>query len=157
MKKILYIITILFSFIIGFLTDQSRQGKKRFLLEEKNNKTESIIKLLDLWIQQKQRNKLMSVFFERNHFHRIAVYGMNDLGKRVVDELRETSTTVVYAIDKRAGRIDEDLRVVHPEEELDTVDAIVVTPVFYFEEIERQLMSKTSCPILSLEDVINNL
>ena len=43
-----------------------------------------------------------------------------------------------------------------PEEVLKDVDAIIVTPIFYFEEIKRKLSAKVRCPIISLEDIINN-
>ena len=40
-----------------------------------------------------------------------------------------------YAIDKNADGIYSDVEIVTPQEELKEVDAIVVTPVFYFDEI----------------------
>ena len=41
------------------------------------------------------------------------------------------------------------------EENLPEVDAIVVTPVYYFGEIQGSLSGKTEVPIISIEDIIN--
>ena len=37
------------------------------------------------------------------------------------------------------------------------VDAIVVTPVSYFDSIEKVLKARVSCPILSLADILCEL
>ena len=39
-------------------------------------------------------------------------------------------------------------------EKLEKVDAIVVTAIAYFDDINDNLSSKTDCPIISLEDII---
>ena len=43
------------------------------------------------------------------------------------------------------------------EEVLPKVDAIIVTPVYFFDEIKDMLQKKTVCRIISLEDVIYKL
>ena len=40
------------------------------------------------------------------------------------------------------------------EDELPTVDAVVVTAVFYFDQIASELQEKVECPIVSVEDVL---
>ena len=40
------------------------------------------------------------------------------------------------------------------DDNLEDVDAIVVTAITFFDEIEEQLQSKVSCPIISLEDIL---
>lgn len=156
-KKAILIITALVSFITGYLIDQKKLGERVFLLTEKDNKNMTNIRIYDSWIQKKQENKSLSLFFERNGFMKVAVYGMSQLGERVTAELRESGISVEYAIDKNAKRISTDIAVVTPDDDLKEVDAVVVTPVFYFDEIESELKSKIRCPIISLEDVIDNI
>lgn len=43
---------------------------------------------------------------------------------------------------------------VTPDCYLDTVDAIVVTSITFFEEIEEMLKEKVDCPIISLDDIL---
>ena len=37
---------------------------------------------------------------------------------------------------------------------LETVDAVVVTAITFFDEIEERLSEKVDCPIISLEDIL---
>lgn len=157
MKKIVYTITFIISFILGILVDQKKQGEKILALSEKNDRNILYIKMYDLWIEQKQKNKSLASFFEKKGFRRIAVYGLNGLGKRMIDELQKTGIKVEYVIDKNADKICTDIEVFSPDSELKEADAIVVAQVYYFDEIEDLLQSKVKCPIISLEDVINNL
>ena len=46
------------------------------------------------------------------------------------------------------------LKVVSPENQLETVDVIVVTKFIEYKKIVEELRKKTSCQIVSLEDVI---
>ena len=59
-----------------------------------------------------------------------------------------------YGIDKNADNIYMDVNIVTMEDELKPVDAIVVTPIFFFDDIEEELSQKIDCPIISLEDVL---
>ena len=43
---------------------------------------------------------------------------------------------------------------VTPDEELANVDAVIVTPITFFSEIEDMLSLKMDCPILSIEDIL---
>ena len=37
---------------------------------------------------------------------------------------------------------------------MDSVDAVIVTSIYYLEDIEDELKGKFKCPILSLGDII---
>ena len=75
-------------------------------------------------------------------------------GETLLEELRETQIQVVYGIDKNAENIYSDISILSLEDTLDDVDAIVVTAVTFFDEIEDELHKKVNCPILSLEDIL---
>ena len=47
-----------------------------------------------------------------------------------------------------------DVDIVSMDDNLETVDAVVVTAITFFDEIEEQLSAKMDCPILSLEDIL---
>lgn len=94
-----------------------------------------------------------SLYEHRVESIKIAIYGMGDIGKNLLADLRDSSVKVDYAIDKVVTNT-EDIRVVSPEEKLEKVDAIVVTAIAYFDDINDNLSSKTDCPIISLEDII---
>ena len=77
---------------------------------------------------------------------------MSYAGETLVNELIGSNIQVEYGIDKNA--IYTSVDVVSPEDELKEVDAVIVTAVTFFEEVEALLADKMSCPIISLEDIL---
>lgn len=113
-----------------------------------------IMQMFNQWLIDKQEGKSLAVFFEDSGFKSIAVYGMSYLGERLVDELKGSEIEVKYAIDKNAENIDADIEVKPPSDDLPEVDAVVVTAVYFFDEIESELAGLVDCPVISLEDVL---
>ena len=140
--------------ISALIKENHNEKEKCSVLEERAAKNAAVIKTFDLWMQWKQKNKSVSTFCERNCFQEVAIYGMHYLGERLLDELEGTSVSVKYAIDKNIGNRSVSVKVVTPDEDLEKVDAIIVTAFFFFDEIEQDLESKIECPIVSIEDVV---
>lgn len=110
--------------------------------------------VLNEWLMLKQEGKSLVDYFERNQYKTIAIYGMKELGERLLDELKKSDVKVVYAIDKNADAIYADIDIVTPDNDLPKVDVIVVTAIHYFNEIEELLAEKVDYPIISIEDVV---
>lgn len=110
--------------------------------------------MMDQWVLVKQDGKNLAEYFEKNHYKRIAIYGMSYAGKTLVNELKDTSIIVAYGIDKNVDSDYTDVDIVSIDDELEEVDAIVVTAITFFDEIEEMLSGKIDCPILSLEDIL---
>lgn len=110
--------------------------------------------MMNQWVNVKQEGKNLSSYFEENGYKKIAIYGMSYAGQTLLKELEGSGIQVVYGIDKNAETLYADIDVMTIEDDLDEVDAVVVTAVTFFNEIEDQLCSKLDCPILSLEDIL---
>lgn len=110
--------------------------------------------MMNQWVKVKQEGKNLSSYFEKNGYKKIAVYGMNYVGETLLSELKETGIEVAYAIDRKADTIYADVDVYTPEDSLEQVDAVVVTAITFFDEIEEKLSEKLDCPIISLEDIL---
>lgn len=110
--------------------------------------------MMNQWVKVKQEGKNLALFFEKNGYKRIAVYGMSYAGETLIDELRDSGITVAYGIDKKADSLYADVDIVSMDDDLEKVDAIVVTAITFFDEIEQQLSEKMNCPIISLEDIV---
>lgn len=110
--------------------------------------------LMNQWVKVKQEGKNLSSYFEKNGYCKIAVYGMSYAGETLIDELKDTGVEVVYGIDKRSDSLYADVDIVSIDDSLDDVDAVVVTAITFFDEIEDKLSEKLDCPIISLEDVL---
>lgn len=117
----------------------------------------SLFLMMNQWVKVKQEGKNLSIYFDKNNYKKIAVYGMSYAGETLVEELKETNIEIAYAIDKNANSIFSDINVITMEDNLEAVDAIVVTAITAFDEIEEQLQSKVDCPIISLEDILYEL
>lgn len=110
--------------------------------------------MMNQWVKVKQEGKNLAEYFEKNGYKKIAVYGMSFAGETLVDELKDTGIEAAYGIDQKAGQIYADVEVLSVEDDLDEVDAVVVTAITFFDEIEEKLSEKMGCPILSLEDIL---
>lgn len=129
-------------------------GPKIQKWEQLSNKHLALFRMMNQWVKVKQEGKNLSSYLEKNGYKEIAVYGMSYAGETLLDELRGTSVHVAYAIDQKADTIYANTAVVSMDNNLEPVDAIVVTAITFFDEIEEKLAQKVSCPILSLEDIL---
>lgn len=121
------------------------------------NKHLAIMKLYDQWIQTKQEGKTIIDYFHDNDIKSLAIYGMSFVGQRLYEELKESDIEVSYAIDKNAASIYADIDILDPNDVLPQTDAIVVTAVYFYNEIEEMLEGKTDARILSFEDILYEL
>lgn len=118
-------------------------------------KNRGMYALMNHWVNIKQEGKNLEEYFLRNHYIRIAVYGMGDIGQRLVKELKNSEIEIVYGIDKNSGNIYSDIELVTVEEGFKDVDAIVVTVIKEFDVICDTLKEKINCPILAIADILN--
>lgn len=91
---------------------------------------------------------------KQNGFTSVAVYGMGPIGRFVVKELLRNGIAVTYAVDQNAELIYADVPVYNTEGILPQVDVMVVTAVYYYEQIKNTLKNKVKCPVVSLYDFL---
>ena len=111
--------------------------------------------IFNKWMKLKHEGKSLQKYFDDNRIKTVAVYGLGALGTRLYEDLSKLDVQVAYAIDRNAANIQIDgLKIVTLEEELEKVDAIIVTPIQFFYEIEADLEKKSKADIISLEDIV---
>ncbi|MCI9209292.1 MAG: hypothetical protein HFI83_01145 [Eubacterium sp.] len=110
--------------------------------------------MMNQWVKVKQEGKHLASYFEKKGYKTIAVYGMSFAGETLVNELKGSGIQILYGIDQRGGSVYTDINIVTKEDTLAAVDAVVVTAISFFEEIEEELCRKVDCPILSLGDIL---
>lgn len=125
--------------------------------KENKEKYYELFTLMSRWVLVKQQGKSFAAYFEKHGYRKIAIYGMSQVGQALLKELEMSAVEVAYAIDQNADWLFADCRLVKISDRLEEVDAIVITPVYYYETIKNDLRQKISCPILSIRDVINEL
>ena len=148
------------SFAIGTITGLTTSNiKLNKIIEKKQTEKEKfkiMYQMMEKWLRLKLEGKNIEDYFKAYGYKHIAIYGMGDVGKNLLNELNNSSIVIDYAIDKAVDSI-ENLKVINPEDELEKVDAIVVTAIAYFDDINEEMSLKVKCPIISLEDIIYEL
>lgn len=114
----------------------------------------SLFLMMNQWVKVKQEGRSLALYLEQKGYRKIAVYGMSYAGETFIDELKGTNVQVLYGIDQKADRIYADVKIVTMDDDLEEVDAVVVTAITFFDEIEENLSAKMDCPVLSLEDIL---
>lgn len=123
-------------------------------MEETLKKVHVLYCAFDRWLQIHQEGTTLVEYFTKHNYKTVAIYGMKELGERLIDELRDSDIKVCYTIDKNADQIYSNVDIVTPDDDLEPVDVIVVTAIYYFNEIENMLSEKVDYPIVSLEDIL---
>ena len=156
-KGSLGFITLLLGTIGGIIGTKRSMGKKLKTAIQFSDKHLALFLMMNQWVKVKQEGKNLSEYFERNGYKRIAVYGMSYAGETLIDELKGSKIEIAYGIDQRASSIYADVDIVSAEDTLKDVDAVVVTAISFFDEIEEKISLKLDCPIISLEDVLYDI
>lgn len=129
-------------------------AKKLNITKTFSDKHLALYLMMNQWVKVKQEGKNLSSYFESNGYKKIAVYGMSYAGETLVNELKDTGITVAYGIDQKADTIYADVDIITMDDSFEDVDAVVVTAITFFDEIEEKLSEKLDCPIISLEDLL---
>lgn len=158
MRKIGCFLFTLVSGVLSFyaganmICKKMTQGYKK--IEKSEKRLLGYYDILVKWMDIIHKNKSLEQYFLQEGIRKIAIYGMGELGVQLLLELKDSSIEVKYAIDQNTENIIEGIKVYKPEDTLDKVDAVIVTPIFAFDAIKEIMENKTSCRILSLEDVV---
>lgn len=85
----------------------------------------------------------------------VAVYGYAEIGKLLCRELQKTEVEVVYVLDKKVKATEwNDVPVYAPGKGLPEVDAVIVTAVYYYEEIEKELSGLGFRNVISFSELV---
>lgn len=140
--------------VAGRITTSSSRGKDIEKWKVLSDKHFTLFMLMNEWMKSKQEGRSIGEYFEKKGYKTIAIYGMSYVGERLLDELMACGIEVKYAIDQNAETIYSDIKMFSPKDNLPKVDLIVVTAVYYYEDVCRNLADKVECPIVSLEDIL---
>lgn len=118
-------------------------------------KYQSYYYLFGSWMVLRNKGKMLVEYFKNYNLKDVAICGLGRLGLCLYEELKNSDINVKYAIDNKAESYSYlGLKVITPEEHLEAVDVIIITKFIEYKKIVDDLRKKTSCQIVSLEDVI---
>mgnify|MGYP002509499308 CR=1 FL=1 len=113
--------------------------------------------LMNEWVKVKQQNKSVEGSLAKQGYKRIGIYGMSYAGQRLCDELMDTTAKIVCCMDQKSGGTYRGYEIIPVKECPDEVEVVIVTPIFFYDEIRQQLERSISARIISLEEVIYGL
>lgn len=123
-------------------------------------KNDRLLKMMCKWMDLVSDGYCIKEYFQKHGYKNIAIYGFNLIGRCLYKSLSspQCGLNVKYCIDINANKMFEELRVYLPEDELPSVDVIVVTPIQAFYDIERLLVrGGVKYPIISLDEIIYSI
>lgn len=130
------------------------------MLDEKDKIIKKVVcnyELLRDWIEMRHVKRKIEDYFIARGYSTIIVYGGGEIGQLFIEEILESGIGVKYVIDSNAENIFLGVPVVKKYIDFENIDVIVVTAVFAFEEIYKNLARVTEVPIVSLKEVISDI
>lgn len=127
------------------------------LIEMQKNLQKSILFywVLTRWMDLKIRGGSTADLLRKLGYNTVAIYGYAELGQLLCRELMETEIDVSYVMDKKVKDTKiKNLPVYFPQKGLPDVDVIVVTAVYYFEEIQKELLQMEYKNIVSFRELL---
>lgn len=157
MKKGFVVLTGVIGFIggavlVGRITSKSSNEWKKM-----SDKFFSNTMVFNQWMMAKQSGKNIADYLKKNNYKKIIIYGMSYIGERLVDELNNTEIEIVAGVDRNAKGIFANMPMLLPDEDMPEADCMIVTPVFFFDEIKEKMAQRFSNPIISFEDIFYDL
>ena len=115
-----------------------------------------LFKMMSDFLRLKREGKDVSKYFEDNYIKNVAIYGWNEFGQEIYKELLKLKNIkVLYAIDKNAKNMNEEkLEIFTLRDSLEQVDIVIVTPLQYYNEIEKDLYEKGINNVVSIADIV---
>lgn len=124
-------------------------------MEKKWQKSVMFYWILTRWMDWKIKGKCTADVLLKENWYKIAVYGYAELGQLLCRELFGTKVHISYLLDKKVKDTGiNDLPVYIPQEGLPCVDAVVVTAVYYFDEIKKELSQMGYQNIISFRTLL---
>lgn len=129
-----------------------------YILENCHKRTDKFISyfnLLERWMICREQNYSFTKFFDENHIKSVAVYGMGKIGKHLKYELEKAGIAISYVIDEGENVVYGKEEHYNLRDRLPTVDIVVVTPVYEYEEIKKKILNNNNrLKVVSVESLI---
>lgn len=132
--------------------DANREPKLQTL-----DKYRLIANCLDKWLALKERGINPASYLRQYNYSIVAVYGFGILGRHLLYDLEKEEIEIAYIIDRRVELKHPYIEIKGIDSSLENVDVVVVTAISEFDEIFDLLKTRISCPILSIQELIDEI
>ena len=109
------------------------------------------------WLDLKQKGFSIAGYLADLGYDDIAIYGMSYMGEALKNDLINTPINVKYGIDRTYQNELCDINVYTPHDSLPSVDCVIVSTYGNTSEIILDLQKSLECPIIALEDILDEV
>ncbi len=114
------------------------------------------------WLINRSKGKYLSDYFNQYPYKKIAIYGVEDTGKLLYEEIKDSNCEIVCFIDKSAEghREEQGIPVILLDERklYDEIDAIIISSLENYDEVIEDLIKcEIFLPLVLLRDIIYEL
>ncbi len=125
-------------------------------METEIQKQRQFYRILTKWMKRKNEGWSIGKALKENGISTVCIYGYAELGELVTKEIEQDEfVTLRYILDKKKKAADK-VPVYVPSSNLEKVDCVIVTAVYYFDEIYEELTNLGYKNIISLKEVVEN-
>ena len=143
---VLFWATFQFALIVSKNKDRTVQKFKTYYL------------MMISWMNILENERSIGGYLKTKGYQKVAVYGVSSAGYHLLKQLKGTEVNVQYLIDRTVFSNELNfLPIYRPDDSLPETDAIIVTPIWDYQNIKAKLSGKINCPILSLSEVIEGV
>ena len=146
---------ILFGLILGAILIKKNSEKKIIEIKCMSDKHLEMFLVMNKWFQNEHKGKTIVNYLNELGVKNISIYGVGYIGKTFYEYLKDKDFEIKYLIDQNNNCNIDGLQVKTIDDDIEEVtDIIIVTAIYYFEEIEDVLKKKFKCPVLSFADIV---
>ena len=153
MNIFITLVCVLVSIYFTWKITYKRQCQKKSEVKDQYNKYYHMYYTLEKWLEGVFSDRKIGLYIKKNNWNTVAIYGCGDIGRLLYRELEMNNVQVVCGIDKNT-ELSFPTKIVTPEKFSEKVDAVIVTSIAYFGEIEYVMSKITEAEIISLEDIV---
>ena len=121
-----------------------------------NHRIEANMQVLNKWLELYENGISLSDFILEKYKGSIAIYGYGILGRHLYRELNDARVEVNYIIEQEKSKVHVEIPVYSiKDDRVPVADNIIVTAVYYFDDIYDRLKGFGFKNIVSIKDLIN--
>ena len=123
-------------------------------VSEMSDKHFEMFLLMNRWLQNEHKEKKIADYLKEKGIHNIIIYGVGDIGKNLYQQLKSEEFEIKYLVDQNKNQTLDGRGIKGLNDKMDSTDAVIVTAIYYFEELEEELKMRFGCPVISLADIV---
>ena len=113
--------------------------------------------LMNKMLTLQENNISIGKYFLEHGYKKVSIYGLGMIGKHLAVELRKSGYMIAFGIDQSKNQAEVDFPVISLLDQVMDTDLIIVTVVYEFSRIKRQISKTYNCEIISLKTILDEL